>query len=115
MRTKHNFTQSVSSLVLILILTVSTFRAPAVHAQGAGGIKRQVNAQTGEVSFLLPERGIVLPAREALNGMSLDERRADPAMALVKRFGAEFGLENPARELVEIRSSTLDDGRIKVR
>src|SRR5688572_15607001 len=104
MRTKHNSTQSVFSLVLILILTLSTFTfRPAVHAQGAGGIKRQVNSQTGEVSFLLPERGLVLPAREALNGMSLDDRRADPALALAKRFGAEFGLNDPARELVKMR------------
>ncbi len=116
MRTKQSFTQSLFSIVLILILMVSTltFR-PAVHAQGTGGITRQVNAQTGRVSFLLPERGLVLPAREALNGMSLDERRADPAMALVKRFGVEFGLSDPARELVEMRRSSSDDGRIKVR
>jgi bacillolysin len=116
MQTRQTFTQSVFSLVLILILTVPmfTFRSP-VYAQGAAGIQRQVNAQTGRVSFLVPAQGTVLPAREALKGASLDELRLDPAMALMKQFGAEFGLADPARELVEMRRSQFDDGRIKVR
>jgi Zn-dependent metalloprotease len=115
MRTQYKFTQSFFSIVILLILILSSFHPPEVHAQGTQGIKRQVNAQTGKVSFLLPESGLVLPARQALNGMSPGERRADPAMALAKQFGAEFGLKDPERELVEIQASRLDNGHLKVR
>jgi len=115
MRTKHRITQSVFFLVLILILSISMFRPSLGFAQGTGGVKREVNAQTGRVSFLLPEIGFVLPAREALNGMSLSERRVDPAAALMNRFGVEFGLKDPARELVPIQRRETDDGQIKVR
>ena len=115
MQTRQKFTQSVYSVVLILALTITTFTfRPAVHAQGAGGIKRHVNAQTGQVSFVLPGQGAVLAAGEALKGTSLAERRADPAMALAQRFGPEFGLRDPARELAEMRRSQFDDGHIKV-
>jgi bacillolysin len=115
MRTKQRTTRPVFSIVIILILCVSMFHPPAVFAQGTGGVKHQVNAQTGRVSFLLPETGLVLPAREALNGMSLSERHADPAAALTNRFGIEFGLQDPARELVPIQRRETDNGQIKVR
>ena len=114
MRTKHKLTQSIYSIGIILILTVSAFRPLAVHAQGAG-VRRHVNAQTGKLSFLVPDGGLVLPSAQALNGMSLSERRADPAKALAQRFGVQFGLKDPARELVEMRRSDLEDGRLKVR
>jgi bacillolysin len=115
MRTKQNFPQSVFSIVIILILSLSSLRPPVAHAQESAGVKRQVNAQTGRVSFLLPEGGLVLPAGEALKGMSLSERSADPALALVSRFGTEFGLKDPGRELVAMQRDELDGGRIKVR
>jgi bacillolysin len=115
MRTKQRTTQSIFSLVIILILSITMFRPPVVFAQGTGGVKRQVNAQTGRVSFLLPEGGSVLPAGEALKGMSLSERRADPALALINRFGVEFGLKDPARELVALQTRQTDEGQIKVR
>ena len=114
MRTKQSTTQSVFSLVMILILSVSMFRPSLALAQGAGGVRREVNAQTGKISFLLPEIGVVLPAREALNGMSLSERHADPAAALANRFGVEFGLKDPARELVPVQRRETDNGQIKV-
>jgi Zn-dependent metalloprotease len=47
--------------------------------------------------------------------MSLSERQADPALALANRFGIEFGLQDPATELVPIQRLQSDDGRIKVR
>ena len=115
MQTKQNTTPSVFSAAIILILIVSAFHPFVVHAQGVGGVRRQVNAQTGKVSFLLPEGAPVLSAQQALHGMSLSERRADPAMALAQRFGVQFGLKDPARELVEMRRSELDNGRLKVR
>jgi len=78
MRIKHKPTQSLLSILILFILTVSSFNPPAVQAQGSGGLKRQVNSQTGRLSFLLPERGLVLPAGEALRGMPLADRRLDP-------------------------------------
>lgn len=39
----------------------------------------------------------------------------DPAMALARRFGPEFGLKNPERELSQINSSQADNGRITAR
>ena len=115
MRTSYKFTQSFLSPLMLLILVVSTLSPPAAHAQGSGGVKRQVNAQTGKLSFLLPETGSVLPAREALNGISRADREADPAMALAKRFGAEFGLADPEQELTEIQQRQREDGRLTVR
>ena len=103
------------SIVLVISIVLSAFPPPAVFAQGVGGVRRQVNAQTGKVSFLLPEGGDILPAQQALSGMSLSERRADPAMALAQRFGVEFGLQDPRRELVEMRRDELRDGRFNVR
>ena len=110
MRTKQRTVQSLFSVVIIVTLAVTMFRPPAVFAQGVGGIKRHVNAQTGRVSFLLPESGLVLSAREALSGMSIGERLIDPASALVNRFGVEFGLKDPARELVETQKRQTDAG-----
>src|SRR5215216_2705405 len=115
MQTKHKFTQSLLSVVSLLILVASTFSPPMVHAQGSGGVRRQVNAQTGRLSFLLPERGLVLPARDTLNGLPGAERAADPAMDLAKRFGVEFGLRDPERELTEMRRRQMGDGRLSVR
>jgi Zn-dependent metalloprotease/uncharacterized protein YcfL len=103
------------SILLVLSIALSIIRPPAALAQGVGGVRRQVNAQTGKVSFLIPEGGGVLPAQQALSGTSLSERRADPAMALAQRFGSEFGLQDPRRELVEMRRDELRDGRLDVR
>ncbi|HET6823000.1 MAG TPA: hypothetical protein VFH34_10145, partial [Anaerolineales bacterium] len=103
MQTKQQFIQSLFSVGIIFILIVSAFSPSTAHAQEVGGLRREVNAQTGRASFLLPEGGDVLPAGQALSGMSLAERRADPAMALAQRFGGEFGLKDPRRELVELR------------
>src|SRR5687767_14945947 len=95
---KHKSRQSILSSVILFLLITSTIGGSAVYAQGTGGLKRQVNPQTGRLSFLLPEAGNVLLAREALNDMPVADRRADPAMALARRFGAEFGLRDPERE-----------------
>ncbi len=115
MQTKQQFIQSLFSVGIIFILIVSAFSPSTSYAQGVGGLRREVNPQTGRVSFLLPEGGDVLPAGQALSGMSLAERRGDPAMALAQRFGGEFGLNDPRRELVETRREEFRDGRLKVR
>jgi bacillolysin len=115
MQIKHNSAQSLLSIVIIFILILLTFSPQVVRAQGSGGIKRQVNPQTGHLSFLLPAQGLVLPAPDALNGMPSAERRLDPAMALAKRFGMEFGLQDAGRELAEMKRRQFDDGRLSVR
>src|SRR5690349_24594419 len=107
MRTKYTLTNRVFSQVIILILMFSVIHPLAVEAQEGEGISRRVNAQTGKLRFLLPAPGPVLPAREALLGLSLAERRADPALSLVTRYGHAFGLIYPSQELVEPRAGTL--------
>jgi ribosomal protein L24 len=92
----------------------SGFVLPSASAQGKDGLKRQFNAQTGKVSFIGPETGRVLSASGAL-GITTFARPADPGMALVQRFGPEFGLTNPERELTELKTNRLDDGRVTVR
>ncbi|HEX6033963.1 MAG TPA: M4 family metallopeptidase, partial [Anaerolineales bacterium] len=115
MQRTHKSIQSLLSIVIVFILIISAYIPQAVQAQADGGIQRQVNAQTGRLSFLVPEGGDVLPAREALGGMPLEDRQADPAMALAKRFGVEFGLREPARELDERERRQFEDGRLAVR
>ncbi len=85
---------------------------PAASAQGPDGIERQVNPQTGKLSFIGPKDGQALSAPDAL-GMPL--RPQDPAMALAKRFGPEFGLKNPERELSQMKTSQAENGRITAR
>jgi len=88
----------------------------SASAQRKDGLKRQVNLQTGRVSFLGPESGRSLPASQVL-GIGSMARPADPALALAKRFGMEFGLQNPERDLKEMKSHhhQTEDGRITVR
>src|SRR5215207_7243496 len=51
--------QSLSILVIFTTL-FSGFTLPSASAQGLDGIKRQVNPQTGKVSFIDPEYGKIL-------------------------------------------------------
>src|SRR5436190_17682210 len=88
----------VSSIVILTVL-FSGISLPSTSAQGkSDGLRRQVNAQTGKVSFLGPESGRSLSASQAL-GTGVAIRLLDPAMALAKRFGSEFGLKNPEQDL----------------
>ena len=102
----------ILSLVVILTLLFSAVSLPPASAQGADGIQRQVNTQTGKLSFLGPEDGQALSAARALGTSA---RPQDPAMALVKRFGPEFGLQNPERDLSEMKHKQAEDGRLTVR
>ncbi len=104
----------VTSIIFILTLLFSGLPMPSVQAQGKDGLKRQVNPQTGRVSFLGPETGLPLPASQAL-GITSFARPADPALALAKRFGPEFGLKNPERDLTELRTNRSENGRQSVR
>jgi len=86
----------------------------SVLAQGKDGLKRQVNPQTGRVSFLGPENGTSLSAFQAL-GVASAARPADPALALAKRFGSEFGLKSPEHDLSQMKTHRAENGRIMAR
>ncbi len=102
----------VSSLIVILSMLLSLISAPPAFAQSGNRIRRQVNAESGKLSFIGPESGRAVAAAQAL-GTSL--RPQDPAMALARRFGPEFGLQNPQRDLSTMKSHRAEDGRVMVR
>ncbi len=112
----HRRLLQITSIIVTLTIIFSGYSMPSVSAQGNDGLKRQVNHQTGRVSFLGPESGRALPASQAL-GLASFARPGDPALALAKRFGSEFGLQNPERNLKEMKSHhhQTEDGRITAR
>ena len=108
----HRRLLQIISLIVIFTLLFSSISLPSVSAQGGDGLKREVNPQTGKVSFLGPESGRSLLASRALGTFI---RPQNPAMALVQRFGPEFGLRNPERDLTEMKTNRPDEGRVTVR
>jgi len=102
------------SIVVISSMIFSGFQIKPVSAQGQGGLKRQVNSQTGKISFIHPENGNPMPASNAL-GISPATSLRNPAMALVRHFAPEFGVMKPDRDLSELRANHRPDGRITVR
>lgn len=111
MSTKNKI-QKFISIIFILALLLSSVHAPGVSAQSQDGLKRQVNAQSGRVSFIGPESGRVLSASRALGTFI---RPQDPALALAQRYAPEFGLQNPGRDLSEMKTAQSEAGRITVR
>lgn len=111
-------TRKLASIILSIIITLSmalTFGQPRpASAQGDDDLKRQLNAQTGKVSFIVPANGRSLSAAKAL-GISPSARLADPARALINRFAPEFGLRGPNHELSEIDVKSQGNGRVTVR
>jgi Zn-dependent metalloprotease len=110
----RRFVSIILSFVMILSMGLSLSKPQSASAQGKDGLKRQFNAETGRLSFIGPESGRALSAAQAL-GISPSVRPEDPALALAKRFGPEFGLKNPERDLTEIKTSHPGDGRVTVR
>src|SRR5688572_162402 len=110
----RRFIQVVSSIIIIFSLNISATQPKSAYAQTGDGLKRQLNAQTGKVSFIGPENGRSVSAAKAL-GISSFARPADPAMALAKRFAPDFGLKNPERDLSVKKAGELQNGRITVR
>jgi Zn-dependent metalloprotease len=102
----------IFAIATVLTLLFSVLQPSAVSAQGGDGLKRQINPQSGRVSFIGPESGRVLSASRALGTFA---RPQDPARALVNRFATEFGLKNPARDLSEMKAIRSADGRVIVR
>ena len=103
----------VISIVIILSMLVPGTPIKLVSAQAQDGLRGQVNSQTRKVSFIEPESGTVLPASAAL-GISPATPLQDPGMALLKRFGPEFGVKDPERDLSEARTNHRPDGRLTV-
>ena len=112
MFTSNKFTYRFASFIILLSLTFSGFQPVSVAAQSTDGIKRQLNAESGRVSFIGPESGLALSAARALGTFI---RPQDPAMALANRYAPEFGIQDPARELTELKISRPADRRVIVR
>jgi Zn-dependent metalloprotease len=104
----------ITSIFVILTILFSGFPVHTTLAQGQDGLKRQVNPQTGKVSFLGPENGTSLSASQAL-GAASPARPGDPARALARRFGLEFGLKSPDRDLSPMKTHRAENGRIMAR
>ena len=104
--------QFVLSTIVILSLSISANQPQFAYAQSGDGIKRQVNAESGKVSFIGPETGQVVSASKALGTFA---RPTDPALALARRFAPEFGLKTPERELSVKHIKPLSDGRVVAR
>src|SRR5688500_2381085 len=79
------------SIIMVLSMALSLAQPTSAYAQGGNGLKRQFNTHTNKVSFISSESGRALAAAQVL-GISASARLADPAMALARRFGLEFGL-----------------------
>src|SRR5215211_7744266 len=103
---------SFFSILVIITMLFSGLPSQSASAQGPDEIERQLNAQTGKVSFISPENGQALPARDVFDSSIPPQ---DPAMALAKRFGPEFGLKDPQRDLQEWKIDQAQDGRLTVR
>jgi len=108
---KFKFNQ-ILTIIIALTLMFSAVQPSAVSAQSSDGVKRQINPQSGRVSFIGPESGRALPAFRALGMFA---RPQDPARALAERFAPEFGLKNPSRELSEMKAVRSEDGRVTAR
>src|SRR5512140_2220859 len=100
------------SILAVLAMLFSNVQPPRAQAQSGDGLDRQVNAESGRVSFITPADGKSLSAARAL-GASI--RPQDPAMALAVRYAPEFGLQNPERSLTAMDSNRATDGRLTVR
>lgn len=102
----------IFSLLVILAFVFSNIQPVAVQAQSGDGLQRKHNAANGRASFIGPEGGRALPAVRAL-GQSI--RPQDPAMALAKRYGPEFGLKDAGRELSQVEKHQKHNGQLTVK
>ena len=112
---QYKIVQTILSLIVIstvIFSNVGSVQGQRAQAQSGDGLKRQVNAESGRVSFIGPDNGRLLSASRALGTLA---RPQDPALALAKRYATEFGIQDPARDLSEIRNIRADDGRLTAR
>jgi Zn-dependent metalloprotease len=108
----RRFIQVIYSSIIILTLGLSAIQPQSVSAQSGDGIKRQINAESGKISFIGPENGRSVSAARALGTFI---RPQDPALELAKRFAPEFGLVNAEQNLSVKKSDELESGRLRVR
>src|SRR5215207_8470462 len=85
MSLKQNLLKLFSAIAIAAML-FSVLQPASAFAQSGDGLKRQLNAESGKVSFLGPESGRFLSASKVLGAFL---RPQDPAMALAKRFAPE--------------------------
>ena len=111
MSTKHTLLK-VFSVIAMMAVLFSSILPVAVQAQGGDGIRKQVNAESGKLSFISPESGHSVAAAKALGTLL---RPQDPGMALAKRFAPEFGVKNPERDLSVMKSHLGEDGQLMLR
>ena len=111
MAAKQN-TFKLLSIIAILAVIFSNLQPTQASAQDGDGLTRQVNAESGRVSFISSDGGKPLSAPQAL-GTSIQPQ--DPAMALAKRFAPEFGVKDPERDLAEMKKEPGENGRLTVR
>ena len=103
------------SIIMMLFVGLSLVQPESAAAQAGDGLRRELNAQSGRVSFIGPESGRALSAARALGISPSAARPADPALALARRFAPEFGLKNPGRDLAEVQADRSEAGRLTVR
>jgi hypothetical protein len=114
MYTKNNLVKVFSILAVLAILLSNIQPQPVKAQRGEGdGLERKVNAETGRINFIVPEKGVVLPAAQAFGEMSV--RPQDPALALATRYGPEFGLKDAQSELAAAERQQGEEGRLTVR
>src|SRR5690349_15719961 len=89
MPTKHLLLK-VFSIIVLFAMILSRVQPATAQGSSGDGIKRQVNAQNGKLSFIGPENGRSISASRALGSFI---RPQNPAMALAKRFAPEFGVK----------------------
>ena len=113
---------TILSMALSLVGTDKVCASP--NQQSGDSLKRVVNSHTGKLGFLSSDN--VQPASAQILGIapysalnqllpSRTSRSFDPAMSLVQRYGPEFGLQNPSRELSLMRTDHPGGSRVVTR
>ncbi|MGB8982606.1 MAG: hypothetical protein WCC12_12070 [Anaerolineales bacterium] len=113
----RKLTQAVLSFIVILSMALPLTQTQSAAAQEGDGVRKQVNSESGKVSFIGPESG-----RRSVSSRTLGSAPraqavspAESALSLVKRFAPEFGVSDPGRDLTEMRTTEGDNGRLTVR
>ncbi|HUI90382.1 MAG TPA: choice-of-anchor Q domain-containing protein, partial [Anaerolineales bacterium] len=107
-------------LLSVMVIVSMTFSAAGTGLVSAGSsqqsgdhLKRGVNPHTGKLNFLSSDntqpasaQALGITPYSASNEVlpSRSSRSFDPAISLAQRYGSEFGLQNPGRELSVMRT-----------
>jgi bacillolysin len=115
MNRKPNFLNALLSVLVGLTLILSAVQPVNVSASASlvqgDGIRREVHSQTGKLSFLGADPSSPLRVSAAMGRGLAPEARGS---SILKMYGSEFGIQDAARELSVMKSSTVDD-RLSVR